>query len=249
MLTRGKYPYLASVLLVIAILSIPAAAQDKDITNEYRLTAVSAIPINKKWIAWQYSMLLASSDKGVTTIALSPPGIIYKPKDWLELWAGMLPTYNNYYHTSNSWELRPLGGFRVYLPNEKKVNIYNFARYEYKFIYQNHTTTHIPRFRDRTGIEMPLAKGDNRWKPGTFYAAGDVEPIWRLDDKFMEKLRVRGTLGYIVKKRLSVEFIYHAEFSGPKGEPKKFTGNIWRLNFKLLFARGKGLLPRIDVDD
>ena len=36
MLRRRKYPYLASVLLVIAILSIHAAAQDKNIWKEYR---------------------------------------------------------------------------------------------------------------------------------------------------------------------------------------------------------------------
>ena len=67
MLRRRKYSYLASVLLVIAIFSTHAAAQDNNITNEYRFTVVSAIPINKKWIAWQYSMILTSADKSVTT--------------------------------------------------------------------------------------------------------------------------------------------------------------------------------------
>lgn len=246
---RRKYLYLTNVLLVIAIFSIHAAAQDNNITNEYRLTATSAMPINKKWIAWQYTMLLSSPDKSVNTIAISPPGIVYKPKDWIELWAGLLPSYNNNYHTSNSWEIRPVGAIKLYVPNDKKLNISNFARYEIKLIHQDKSSTSIPRFRDRTAVEVPLAKGEKRWKPRTFYAVGDVEPIWRLDDKFLEKIRVRGTLGYIVKKRLSVEFIYHVEFSGSKGEPKKYSGNIWRLNFKLLFPRGKGLFPRIDIDD
>lgn len=249
MLRRRKYLCLANALLVIAIFSIRAAAQDNNITNEFRFTVTSAMPINKKWIAWQYTMLLSSPDKSVSTIAISPPGIVYKPKEWVELWAGILPSYNNNYHTTNSWELRPVGAIKVYVPNEKKLNISNFARYEYKFIYQNHHTTTIPRYRNRVAVEVPLAKGEKRWKPRTFYANGDVEPIWRLDDKFLEKIRVRGTLGYIVKQKLSVEFMYHAEFSGPKGEPKKFTGNIWRFNIKLLFPRGKGLFPRIDIDE
>lgn len=249
MLQRRKYLYLANVLLVIAILSIRTAAQDNNITNEYRLTATSAMPINKKWILWQYTMLLSSPDKSVSTIAISPPGIVYRPKDWIELWAGLLPSYNNNYHTSNSWEIRPVGAIKLYVPNEKKLNISNFARYEIKLIHQDNNTTSVPRYRNRVAVEVPLAKGEKRWKPRTFYAVGDVEPIWRLDDKFLEKIRVRGTLGYIVKKRLSIEFIYHAEFSGPKGEPKKFSGNIWRMNFKLLFPRGKGLFPRIDIDD
>jgi len=114
---------------------------------------------------------------------------------------------------------------------------------------ENNKTTSQPRFRDRVSIEIPLAKGDKAWGAKTFYAAGDVEPFWRLDDKFLEKVRVRGTIGYIVRKRLSVELIYHAEFAGSKGEPKKFVGNIWRVSLKFLFPRGKGLFPRIDIDD
>ena len=132
---------------------------------------------------------------------------------------------------------------------DNKLNIYNWGRYEYKFINQNNNTTSVPRYRNRVGIEVPLAKGEKRWTPRTFYSAGDVEPIWRLDDKFLERIRLRGTVGYIVKKRLSVEIIYHAEFSGPKGEPKKFTGNIWRLGIKFLFPRGTGIFPRIDFDE
>ena len=56
MLRRRKYPYLANVLLVIAIFSIHAAAQDKNIWNEYRPSLISAMPINEKWIAWQYTV-------------------------------------------------------------------------------------------------------------------------------------------------------------------------------------------------
>jgi len=117
------------------------------------------------------------------------------------------------------------------------VNISNFGRYEYRLFLENHHTTSEPRYRNRVAAEIPLAKGDRAWTPKTFYTVGDVEPYWRLDDKFLEKVRLRGTLGYIVKKRLSVEIIYHAEFAGSKGEPKEFVGNIWRVNFKCVFPR------------
>ena len=140
-------------------------------------------------------------------------------------------------------------GVRAYVPNTKKVNISTLRGTSTGLFYQNNTWTSQPRFRDRVAVEIPLAKGDKRWTPGTYYTAGDVEPFWRLDDKFLEKVRVRGTLGYIVKKRLAVEFIYHAEFAGSKGQPKKFVGNIWRFNIKFLFPRGKGIFPRIDIDD
>ena len=252
---RRKYLHLANVLLVIAIFSIHAAAQDRNIWNEYRPSLVFAMPINEKWIAWQYNVLVYAPEKKLTTLGMTGPGITYRPyakkgkPSWLELWAGILFTTTDNYHTTNSREIRPVVGVRTFLPNTGKVNIFNFGRYEYRLFFQDHHTTSQPRFRDRGAIEIPLARGEKAWAPKTFYTVADVEPFWRLDDKFLEKIRVRGTLGYIVRKRLAVEIIYHAEFAGSKGAPKKFVGNIWRLNIKFLFPRGKGIFPRIDIDD
>jgi len=255
MLHRRRYPFLANVLLVIAIFSIQAAAQDRNIWSEYRPSLISAMPINEKWIAWQYNVLVYAPEKKLTTLGVTMPGITYRPLaskgsgTWLELWAGTLFTYTDNYNKTNSWEVRPVVGVRTFVPNKTKVNIINFGRYEYRAFLEDNKTTSQPRFRDRVSIEIPLAKGDKSWAPRTFYAAGDVEPFWRLDDKFLEKVRVRGTIGYIVRKRLSVELIYHAEFAGSRGEPKKFVGNIWRVSIKFLFPRGKGIFPRIDIDD
>jgi len=252
---RRKYLCLAHVLLVIAIFPIHTAAQDKNIWNEYRPSLVFAMPINEKWIAWQYTLGVYAPEKKLTTYGLAGPGIVYRPKGkpgspgWVELWAGTLFAWTDNYHRSNSWEIRPVVGAKMYAPNKRKLNIYNFARYEYRLFLQDKKTTSQPRFRDRTGIEIPLAKGEKRWAPGTFYTAADVEPLWRLDDKFLEKVRVRGTVGYIVKRRLAAEVIYHAEFAGSKGEPKKFVGNLWRVSIKFLFPRGKGIFPRIDIDE
>ena len=98
MLERRKYPYLANVLLLIAVFSIHAAAQDKNIWNEYRPSLISAMPINEKWIAWQYNVLVYAPEKKLTTIGVTMPGITYRPLaskgkgTWLELWAGTLFT-------------------------------------------------------------------------------------------------------------------------------------------------------------
>ena len=252
---RRKYQYIAKVLLVIAILSTQATAQDKNIWNEYRPSLVFAMPINEKWIAWQYNVLVYAPEKKLTTLGVTGPGFTYRPKatktsgGWLELWGGTLFAPSDNYHTSNSFEVRPVGGIRVFVPNTGKLNVFNFGRYEYRLFFQDHKTTSQPRFRDRVAVEIPLAKGDKAWTPKTYYTVADVEPFWRLDDGFLEKVRVRGTIGYIVRKRFAVEFIYHAEFAGSKGEPKKFVGNLFRVNFKFLFARGKGIFPRIDIDD
>jgi hypothetical protein len=255
MLRRRKCLYLAKVLLVIAIFSINAGAQDRNIWNEYRPSLVFAMPINDKWIAWQYNVLVYSPEKNLTTLGITGPGITYRPKasngegGWVELWAGTLFAPTNNYDTSNSFEIRPVVGVRVFVPNDKKLNIYNFGRYEYRLFFQDDKTTSQPRYRHRVAIEIPLAKGDKRWTPKTFYTVADVEAFWRLDDKFLEKVRVRGTAGYIIKKRMAVELIYHVEFAGAKGQPKKYVGNIWRLNLKFLFARGKNIFPRIEIDE
>jgi hypothetical protein len=252
---RRKYLYLANVLLVIAIFSIPAAAQDKNIWQEYRPSIIAAMPLNEKVIIFQYNVVIYAPEKKLTTLGVTLPGVTYRPfaKDgkgtWLELWAGVLFAWTDNYHTTNSFETRPVVGVRTYVPNTKKVNIINFGRYEYRAFKEGDKTTSQPRFRDRVSLEVPLAKGDRRWAPKTYYVAADVEPFWRLDDKFMEKVRLRGTLGYVAKKRLALEFIYHAEWAGSKGAPKKFVGNIWRFSIKFLFPRGKGIFPRIDIDD
>ena len=62
MLGSKKYPYLASLLLVITFFSLHAAAQDRNIWNEYRPTLVMAMPINEKWIAWQYAVFVYSPE-------------------------------------------------------------------------------------------------------------------------------------------------------------------------------------------
>jgi hypothetical protein len=257
MLRLRKYSF-ANVLLVMAIFSIHAEAQDKKNTNiwqEYRPSIIAAMPINEKLILFQYNVLIYAPEKKLTTIGVTLPGVTYRPLakngkgTWLELWAGTLFAWTDNYHTTNSFEIRPVVGVRTFVPNTKKVNIINFGRYEYRSFHEGDKTTSQPRFRDRVSIEIPLAKGDRKWAPKTYYVAADVEPFWRLDDKFMEKIRLRGTLGYIVRKRLAVEFIYHAEWAGSRGKPKDYVGNIWRVSIKFLFPRGKGIFPRIDIDD
>ena len=255
MLRPRKYSYLGNVLLVIAVFSIHAAAQDKNIWQEYRPSIILAMPVNQKVILFQYNVVIYAPEKKLTTLGATLPGITYRPLakngkgTWLELWAGALFAWTDNYHSTNSFETRPVVGVRTYVPNLKKVNVINFGRYEYRAFKEGNKTTSQPRFRDRVSIEIPLAKGDKRWAAKTYYTAVDVEPFWRLDDNFMEKVRLRGTLGYIAKKRLAFEFIYHAEWAGSKGAPKKYVGNIWRLSIKFLFPRGKGIFPRIDIDD
>jgi hypothetical protein len=86
------------------------------------------------------------------------------------------------------------------------------------------------------------------WTPKTFYIMADIEPIWRLDEKRLQVLRLRGGLGYIFNKSVRAEFIYHTELSGPENSSLDHTGNIWRLNLKVLLPRHGFRYPK-DADD
>lgn len=241
---------LCGALALVAVSSSSVLAQNQDITNKYRVTLVTSKPVTDKLVLFQYLGVVSSPDKSTQTLYYSPPGIIYKPKKWMELWLGLFGIYNNIKTANNSWELRPLTGVKFLVPNKKKITLFNFTRFEYRFINQNHNTASQPRLRNRTGIEIPLSK-EKPWTVKTFYTLADVEPIWRLDDKYLSLIRVRGGLGYIVSKKWRVELIYHAEFTGNKGQPKQFTGNIWRLNIKLTLPRKNQPAPESvpDIDD
>ncbi|MBK6316892.1 MAG: hypothetical protein IPF53_22045 [Blastocatellia bacterium] len=155
------------------------------VKNEYRGTLVTSIPITRKLILFQYPVV---PTKHVITYYYSPPGVIYKPKPWIELWAGMFGLYNNNAAKENSWELRPLAGVKFYVPNDRKfpppaprggVPVHHPS--------ESGTKESIPRVRTRLGIEAPLVPKERAWTPKTPYVLADVEPIWRLDDGPMGK--------------------------------------------------------------
>jgi hypothetical protein len=80
----------------------------------------------------------------------------------------------------------------------------------------------------------------------------DVEPIYRFDKNWVDPLRVRGGLAYVLNDRVRVEFIYHAQFTRPAGSSGlEYTDNIFRLNIKI--GLGQGLQQRAfsggDADD
>jgi hypothetical protein len=81
----------------------------------------------------------------------------------------------------------------------------------------------IPRFRNRIGFDVPLQKGDRRWTPRTFYSLTDFEPIWRLDDKYLEKIRLRAGAGYIINKIWRSSSFITPSGRGPKVSPRNMS--------------------------
>ena len=228
-----------------------AQTDPEDIRNEYRVTLVTTRPAadREKVVFFQYLGVVDSNDKGVTSFYYSPPGLIIKPRKWAEVWVGMFGIYSQFTSKDSSWELRPLTGAKFYVPNHAKMNIFNFTRFEYRYVNQSHAGTTTKRLRNRVGFEVPFTQA-RAWTPRTWYGLADVEHFWQLDDGYLERYRVRGGIGYIISKTWRAEAIYHAEFSGDAGQPKVYKDNIFRLNIKLsLSRRGARMSIAPDIDE
>ena len=73
--------------------------------------------------------------------------------------------------------------------------------------------------------------------PKTWNSLAGAEYFWRLDDKHLERYRIRSGIRYVVSKPWRAELICDAEFPGGNGAPKSHTNNIGRLNIKLSLPR------------
>ncbi len=178
--------------------------------------------------------VFSNPNKDVHSLYLSPLSLVHKPGKWCELWLGLFCYYNDKSDEDDSVDIRPRVGAKLFLPNAWKWNLYNFTRFEYRFLQDLGSGDHeeIPRLRNRTGLEAPLSFA-HAWQPGSHYAIADVEPYYRLDDAELEFVRGRVGLGRVLNPRWRVEVLYHRQFSrGDDGDFER-NDNIWRLNLKL----------------
>ncbi len=174
------------------------------------------------------------------------PGLIYHVEPWLQLWGGLDAYYTDNDHAADQLELRPFAGLKLFIPNQAKIVLYNYTRYEYRNF--ENLTTHdwsgYGRIRSRFGVEVPLTSRADAWETKTFYALTDVEPFYRFDKNEWDPVNVRGGLGYILNKRMRLELIYTAQFTRPSsGSPLEHSENVIELNFKI--ALDKDVLGRL----
>ena len=230
---------LAALFMMLGLSSL--RSQD-DIGNEYRITAFPSHPVTDKLTALAYLGYVWNPAKGYQTYYLGWPAAIYTPKSWLQIWGGLLSIYTDNESKASQLELRPFAGAKTFLPNKIKWNIYAFPRYEYR-TFKNMDTkewTDYSRLRLRVGVEFPLSNLKNAWQPDQFYGLADVEPYIRLDNGKVDPLRIRGGLGYILKKfPVRFEGIYHLQYTQPNESNKlMYTDNIYRLNIKISMHQG-----------
>ena len=83
------------------------------------------------------------------------------------------------------------------------MNIYNFTRWEYRAIrdHDSQEWTYINRVWSRFGAEVPLASGDNAWKPETWYVQltrkNEDSPLKYTDNIFRLNIKIGMNEGII----------------------------------------------------
>ena len=243
----------SSVLLIVAIDSSKLMAQE-DIGNEYRITLFPSHRVTDKIGGFGYLGYVWNPVKNYQTYYLGWPCATYTPKKWMQVWGGLIGAYTNNKDKSDQLELRPFAGAKFFLPNSLKWNIYNFTRYEYRALQDRETSdwNNYSRLRVRFGVEFPLAKRENAFQPRSLYGLADIEPYFRFDKNWVDPMRIRGGIGYVMKSLpIRIEFIYHAQFTQPNEESGlRYSDNIYRINIKLGINKGiLGSLYNPDLDD
>ena len=245
--------------VLLSLVAVPARAQEPppttepaDVANEYRITAFPSYRINEQWSGFGYLGWVNKPDADYTSYYLGK-GVNYAPAKWVQIWGGLIGVYTNSGVKSDSLELRPFIGPKFLGSNQRKWRYYNWTRYEARFTETLDTdewkTVH--RVRNQTRLEVPLASASRAWTPKSWYALGDVEPIYRSDTGTVDPLRIRLGLGRVVNARVLMEFQYFVQYTRPDDAGLAYTDNIFRLNFKIGLSRGLSVLKLLDggIDD
>jgi len=215
-------------------------AQDNPVTNEYRVTIFTFHPLTEN-IAGFGNLGYSSNPQGYyETYTLGYPGITYTIKPWLQIWAIVLGIYTDNEGKPDTLELRPYVGPKFFLPNKRKMVIFNWTRYEMRNIYSHgtHDWAFYSRVRSRSGVQIPLTSLANAWKPKTFYGLTDVEPFWQAGSG-LTMVRFRAGLAYIPNDRIRIEFIYSTQWGKASGSDSLvYNRNIFRMNIRVGVKRG-----------
>lgn len=214
-------------------------------TNEYVTTANFYHPIQGSLSGYGQLGYTKNPLGDYGSFYLEWPGITYTYKPWIQFWLATRYTYTNNETAPDQAELRPFVGVKFILHTRRKINFYDYARYEYHAVYSHgtHDWTSFNRIRNRVGAEIPFTSAERAWKPGTFYAPIDVEPSYQFGSG-RNGTQARAGLGYVANDHVRFEFIYTARFGyRASTDSLDFDGNTFRFNIKI--GTKQGLLRSI----
>jgi len=173
---------------------------------------------------WQKYLVRPSLQKGI--------------KDWLDLFGGLGFFYTVQEGLSNTLEIRPWIGARVYLywDTFRKIRFSDLFRIEDRFVIntQSSGTSNSIRLRNKTDARIPIT--DHYLDDEVLYAmlsfeffieGGDIQEL------FSDKIRLGVGLGYKFNYNWRVEFYFYG-FRSQDTATSGFavTDHIWRLVLK-----------------
>ena len=230
-------------MLLAACTILPGAhAADPEITDQYRLTLELNARIITNFAGSGTLGFFANPDLENQTYRLEWPNITYLPNHWLHASGGLLSQYTDNHDTPNELELRPFLGAKLFVPNNAKLNIFNYTRCEYRNT-ENLTThdwDHTSRLRSLFEQDVPISSLEQAWKPKSWYVGVGGEPFYESSKHDISELRLNAGLGYVLTDRLRMEFTYYADFTRPHDGALAYTENIFLVNFR--FSLHEGLL-------
>src|SRR5262249_36128032 len=151
---------------------------------------------------------------------------------WFQIWTGLLSSYTVNQFKADQWELRPYVGAKIFLPNKRRMNLYNYTRYEYRCTQDrdNRDWSTSQRISNRFGAEIPLTSIEKAWQPKTFYLMADSELFFQFDKMAPNAWTVRGGVGYVTHDRLRLELTYSTRFDRKSADaPLEYDANVFRL--------------------
>ena len=241
----GHFATLWVVALVSLLFRQPAARAGDDENNEYQLNLNPQLRLSDQFSAFGNFGYYRDPDNS-SKYRFGLPGLIWSARPRLQFWGGLDSYYTDNFDKSNTLELRPFGGIKLFAGTPTTFQFYSFTRYEYRAIenLDTHEWDNYSRIRSRFGVEFPLTSRTRAWQEKTFYGFTDGEPFYRFDTHEWDQVRVRGGLGCVLNDRIRMELIYTAQFTrSSSGSSLEHTDNILQLNIKI--ALQKGILARL----
>jgi len=158
--------------------------------------------------------------------------------DWLDLFGGLGFFYTVQDSVSNTLEIRPWIGARLYwyCDTFSKIRFTNYTRVEDRFVIdtQDSGTSNSVRFRNKIDARIPIT--DHYFGDQIFYLMASFEfflEAGEVDELFPDDIRVGGGLGYKFNYNWRIEsYLYFFLSKDSAGSDYSRTDRVWRLTLK-----------------
>ena len=223
------------MLALVALRAPDAHAQD--VADDGRAEVEFAHPTFLDKLSGAPYVWFDDQTGSVTSYRVAFPNVIYHAKPWLQGWAGLIVTWKDDDSSSDTRELRPYVGVKIFVPNSAHLHVFDWTRVEWRRTTNtdNDTVTRVWRFRTRPGVEFPLSA--RAWQPNSFYGLFNGELF--VEHGFVDEVRFMSGAGYIKNERVCFEFDYVFELS--RNSPSDVlaqSDNSFRVEVKLSFKEG-----------